>query len=207
MKPIFSLGLLLLHCLFSTARAQDNPITSPSPTIPVSMTPEMSAASVSSVFYALKTSAPQQPGNGPVAGDAGSSASTSDSNAGASGSDGGSVSISRGGIIAIIAIAVSVCIIGAVSAVLFYLAKKRDWQVRQSIRRSARKVATALTPRRTTFPKDVHSRKGLTKIDEVPSPRGSKPADVEKANPKLMAFEMSEPPPSKGSKWAKKFRR
>ena len=88
------------------------------------------------------------------------------------------------------------------------MAKKRSWQVRESIRRSARRVATALTPRRSTFPKDVHSRsnQGLTKIDEVPTPKRAKAADVEKGHTKLMSFEMAEPP-SKESKWARKFGR
>lgn len=76
------------------------------------------------------------------------------------------------------------------------------------MRRSARRVVTALTPRRSAFPKDVQKRKstrGLTRIDEVPNTPRSKNTDVEKANPKLMQFEMSEPP--KKSKWGGKFGR
>lgn len=92
---------------------------------------------------------------------------------------------------------------------LFYLAKKRDWQIRESIRKSARRVATALTPRRSTFPKDVQRRKssrGLTRIDEIPdTPRREKSPDVEKGNPKLMPFEMSEPPKKSG--WGRKMGR
>ncbi|PBP25674.1 hypothetical protein BUE80_DR003410 [Diplocarpon rosae] len=166
----------------------------------------MSASSVASVFSALATSVSQQPGNGPAAGDAGSSASTGDTDAGASGADHGSISISRGGVIAIIVVAVFICVLGAVSAVFFYLAKKRSWRVRESIRRSARRVATALTPRRSTFPKDVRrSNRGLIKIDEAPSPERPKTSDIEKANPKILSFEMAEPP--KQSKWARKFGR
>ncbi|KAK0109765.1 hypothetical protein ONS95_002441 [Cadophora gregata] len=168
----------------------------------------MSASAVSSFYQTLATSTPSQPGDGPSAGDAGSSPGSGDSAAGAAGADHGSIAISRGGIIAIIVVGVSVCILGAVSAILFYLAKKRSWQVRESIRRSARKVATALTPRRSTFPKDVHSRsnRGLTKIAEVPSPRRANTTDVEKGHTKLMSFEMAEPQ-FKESKWAKKFGR
>ncbi|KAH9224520.1 hypothetical protein DL95DRAFT_439674, partial [Leptodontidium sp. 2 PMI_412] len=70
----------------------------------------------------------------PAPGDAGSSPASGDSAAGAEGADHGSIAISRGGIIAIIVVAVSVCVLGAVSAILFYLAKKRSWQVRESIR-------------------------------------------------------------------------
>jgi hypothetical protein len=70
-------------------------------------------------------------------------------------------------------------------------------------------VVTALTPRRSTFPKDVQRRKssrGLTRIDEVPNtPREMRSSDIEKGNSKLMQFEMSEPP--KQSKWARKLGR
>ena len=48
---------------------------------------------------------------GPAAGDAGSSPGSGDSAAGAAGADHGSIAISRGGIIAIIVVAVSVCIL------------------------------------------------------------------------------------------------
>lgn len=99
-----------------------------------------------------------------------------------------------------------------VSSVLWYVAKKRSWEVRKTIRRSARKVATALTPRRSTFPKDVHNRrstrstKGLTKIDEVPPTPKMKSRDIEKAeNGPITPFEMSEPPAR--SKWARKLGR
>jgi hypothetical protein len=91
------------------------------------------------------------------------------------------------------------------SSVLWYLAKKRSWEVRKTIRKSARRVATALTPRRTTFPKDVQkmrrSSRGLTRIDEVPPTPGI--SDIEKG--KMSSFEMSEPP--KKSKWSKKLGR
>ena len=92
---------------------------------------------------------------------------------------------------------------------LWYLAKKRSWEIRKSIRKSARRVATALTPRRSTFPKDIQSKRrstrGLTKINEVPNTPRTRSTDVEKANPKLTSFEMSEPP--KQSKWARKLGR
>jgi hypothetical protein len=93
---------------------------------------------------------------------------------------------------------------------LYYLAKKRSWEVRKNIRRSARKVATALTPRRSTFLKDVRnsrrqSRRGLQRIDEVPSTPREGSQDVEKANVKIEAFEVAEP--QKSSKWMRKFNR
>lgn len=171
----------------------------------------MSSSSVASYFSSLATSAPIQPGSGPAAGDAGSSAgsSTGDSDQGAAGPDSGSITISRGGIIAIIVVVVCVVIFGIASSILWYLAKKRSWEVRKTIRRSARKVATALTPRRSTFPKDVQkvrrSSRGLTKIDEVPPTPRARSSDIEKGNSNMSSFEMSEPP--KKSKWAKKLGR
>lgn len=70
-----------------------------------------------------------------------------------------------------------------------------------------------MTPRRSTFPKDVHRTRGLTKIDETPnSPRSrSGERDVEKAMPntRMKTFEMSDPrkkakettEPHKKAKW------
>lgn len=212
MRTLFLFSLLLnLLCL--TVQAQDS-ISSAQPssaTHQVSLSPAMSSSSVASYFSSLATSAPIQPGAGPSAGDAGSSASsgTGDSEAGASGSSSGSITLSRGGIIAIIVVVVCVVLFGIISSILFYLAKKRSWEVRKTIRKSARRVATALTPRRSTFPRDVQkvkrSSRGLTKIDEVPPTPRMRSGDIEKGNSKMSSFEMSEPP--KQSKWAKKLGR
>lgn len=79
----------------------------------VSLTPAMSSSSVSSYFAALATSAPQQPGDSPSAGDASSTAGAGDSDAGASGSDSGSITISKGGIIAIIVCVTFVVVFGS----------------------------------------------------------------------------------------------
>ena len=72
-------------------------------------------------------------------------------------------------------------------AVLFYFAKKREWKIRESIRKSARKVVTALTPRRTEFPKSVkesqsrsRSHRGRTRMDDVPPTPRLRPEDLEK---------------------------
>ncbi len=99
-----------------------------------------------------------------------------------------------------------------VSAVLFYLAKKRSWKVRERMRRSARRVVTALTPRRSAFPKDVHGRRssrrssrGLRKIDEIPNTPKVQTTDVEKGDTKVASFELTEPPEE--SKWARKWGR
>lgn len=73
------------------------------------------------------------------------------------------------------------------TSVLFYVAKKREWKIRETIRRSARKVVTALTPRRTEFPKPVKesssggpSRGGRRKLNDVPPTPRLKPEDLEK---------------------------
>lgn len=66
---------------------------------------------------------------------------------------------------------------------LFYLAKKREWKVRENIRKSARRVVEALTPRRSEFPKSVKDgpRTGGrgVRIDDVP-PTPRLPRDLEK---------------------------
>ncbi|KAF1733070.1 hypothetical protein CRV24_006967 [Beauveria bassiana] len=66
-----------------------------------------------------------------------------------------SITLSTGGMIAIIIVVVVVVIIGVSTASLFFIAKKREWKVRETLRRSARRVATALTPRRSQFPESV----------------------------------------------------
>jgi hypothetical protein len=73
------------------------------------------------------------------------------------------------------------------SIILFYVAKKREWTMRETLRRSAKKVVTALTPRRSEFPRSVkdespaRSRGGpKSKYDDVPPTPRLKPEDVEK---------------------------
>jgi hypothetical protein len=70
------------------------------------------------------------------------------------------------------------------SGILFYVAKKREWKVRESLRRSARRVVTALTPKRSEFPKSVKDGQGRAsrsrgRDGDVP-PTPKKPVDVEK---------------------------
>ncbi|PGH09160.1 hypothetical protein GX51_00914 [Blastomyces parvus] len=60
----------------------------------------------------------------------------------------GSFHISQGSIIAIAVVVGIVVILGLTSAFLFYMAKKRSWEVRASIRRSAKRLAAPMTPRR-----------------------------------------------------------
>ncbi|KAK0671990.1 hypothetical protein QBC41DRAFT_314437 [Cercophora samala] len=90
--------------------------------------------------------------------------------AGASGTSSGGITISRGALVAIIVVVVVVALAGIASSVLFYVAKKREWTVKETIRRSARKVVTALTPRRSEFPRSVKEGRGggRVKLDDVP---------------------------------------
>ncbi|OCK77684.1 hypothetical protein K432DRAFT_284058, partial [Lepidopterella palustris CBS 459.81] len=62
------------------------------------------------------------------------------STAGASGNTQGAFSLSKGALVAIITVVVVVAVLGSASVVLFYLAKKRQWDVRQSLRRASRRL-------------------------------------------------------------------
>ncbi|KAL1596854.1 hypothetical protein SLS59_007595 [Nothophoma quercina] len=77
----------------------------------------------------------------PPAGYNGGSDNPQDSDdAGAAGSSKGAFELSSGGLVAIIVVAVIVVIGGIASATLWWLAKKRQWDVRASIRRASRRV-------------------------------------------------------------------
>lgn len=141
--------------------------------------------------------------------------------AGAAGdSSGNSVSISQGGMIAIIVVVVVVSLIGSMylspidhlhaltllvsTAALFFIAKRREWTMRETIRKSARKVVTALTPRRTEFPSSVKdgpvpSHRNRTRIadDDVPPTPRIRPEDLEKGLAQAKAKR-------KEKKWLKK---
>jgi hypothetical protein len=71
------------------------------------------------------------------------------------------------------------------TSVLFFVAKKREWTIKETLRRSAKKVVTALTPRRSEFPRSVKEstgRGGRTRLDDVPPTPRIKPeyVDLEK---------------------------
>ena len=77
------------------------------------------------------------------------------------------------------------------SSVLFFVAKKREWEVRETIRRSAKKVVTALTPRRSEFPQSVKDsaggrvRGGRVRLGDVPPTPKLTPEDLEKGLEKV----------------------
>lgn len=164
-------------------------------------------SSTSTSAFPLATEQPCTTDCGDGAGTA-NSAGTVNSDAGAGGgSTDNTFALSEGGLIAIIVIVVLVAILGSKSpcpprtctspasmlttekkvgtASLFYVAKKREWRVRETLRRSARKVVTALTPRRTEFPSSVRdgprrSKSGRTRLDDIPPTPRLRPEDVEK---------------------------
>ncbi|KAM0281670.1 hypothetical protein ACHAQH_003401 [Verticillium albo-atrum] len=125
-----------------------------------------------------------------------------DSEAGASGDSPGAINISEEALVAIIVVVSIIAALGIGMAVLFYVAKKREWKIRDNLRRSARKVVTALTPRRTEFPKEVkdslgRGRRGRTKLDDVPPTPRLRPEDLEKG----MAIELQQ---KDKKKWGRK---
>ncbi|KAI1208106.1 uncharacterized protein F4807DRAFT_153696 [Annulohypoxylon truncatum] len=158
------------------------------------------ATSTSSNSFPLATDQPYSEGDsGPGSISSGGSI---DNSAGASGSSPGVVQISHGAIVAIIVVVAVVCVLGISTAVLFYLAKKREWKVRESIRRSARKVVTALTPRRSEFPKSVKdSSRGRVRLDDVPPTPRLRPEDVEKG---LAQSSTRQSPEGRSKKWTRK---
>ncbi|OAQ73810.1 hypothetical protein VFPPC_13085 [Pochonia chlamydosporia 170] len=97
-----------------------------------------------------------------------------------------SMSISTGGLVAIVVIVVIVAIIGACTATLFFIAKKREWKASEVLRHSVKKVVTAITPRRTEFPDSVKRSMGSSKHgrknkgDDVPPTPRLRPEDLEK---------------------------
>lgn len=84
---------------------------------------------------------------------------------GAEGPSKSGINLSKGSIIAISVVVGCIAIIAIASAVLFYVAKKRQWEVRKSIRRSAKRVTTTIkahTPVRANFSR---RDRGVTRID------------------------------------------
>ncbi|KAI9774169.1 MAG: hypothetical protein M1840_005262 [Geoglossum simile] len=150
-------------------------------------------------------SSPSQDGSG----DDNGASPQGGTNAGASGSDGGFVHMSKGVEIAIIVVVVIVGGGGIASAVFYYIAKKRQWQVRKSIRRSAVRLKNNLST--TNLQKSARRQTGVTKIAEPPTPRRKEP-DLEKGNtatatskPKAQELksEFEVEPPKKGVGFAK----
>ncbi|KAF2796925.1 hypothetical protein K505DRAFT_236687 [Melanomma pulvis-pyrius CBS 109.77] len=103
------------------------------------------------------------------------------SDAGAAGASKGAFTLSKGGLAAIIVVAVLVAVGGTASAILFWLAKKRQWNVRQSIRRASRR----LTGRSDVTNKRQNRRTGVRLNSPPPSKNAMsrQDKDVEKGVP------------------------
>lgn len=156
-------------------------------------------ASQTSAYFPLATDNSWQ-------GQSGSITPQDGTDAGAAGdSSANSITLSTGALVAIIVVVVVVILIGGkqishvpvpncsicscklvTTASLFFIAKKREWTIKETIRRSTKRVATALTPRRSEFPRSVKgstrsSRKGRTKLnDDIPPTPRLRPEDLEK---------------------------
>jgi len=92
---------------------------------------------------------------------------------GSSGHSAGSVNLSTSAQIAIIVIVSIVVILGVVSAVLFYLAKKRQWKIRASFRRSTRRLTGSFKPRGGRIPESERAKR--QEGAHRPRPQGSRP--------------------------------
>ncbi|KAF2124014.1 hypothetical protein P153DRAFT_371318 [Dothidotthia symphoricarpi CBS 119687] len=103
--------------------------------------------------------------------------------AGAAGGTKGAFGLSSGGLVAIIVVAVVVVIGGIGSASLWWLAKKRQWDVRQSIRRASRRITGRSTVNNT---KNRENRRTGIRLNSPPPGKNSKPTqtrDLEKGVP------------------------
>ncbi|KAL5393952.1 hypothetical protein PMIN06_007609 [Paraphaeosphaeria minitans] len=103
------------------------------------------------------------------------------SDAGAAGTQQGGFSLSKGGLAAIIVVISLVVILGVSSAVLFWLAKKRQWDVRQSLRRASRRLTGRSTVDRPAT-KRQNRRTGV-RLASPPAGRRKQPGrekDLEK---------------------------
>ncbi|ORY61359.1 uncharacterized protein BCR38DRAFT_459264 [Pseudomassariella vexata] len=164
-------------------------------------------ATTTSSYFPLATEDPATRGNDSGSGSANSGGAI-DSDAGASGTSSGGVQLSHGAMVAIIVVVCVVAVLGISMAVLFYIAKKREWKIKETIRKSAKKVVTALTPRRSEFPKSVkelsgRSSRNRVRLDDVPPTPRLRPEDLEKGYAQPSTRQSPEGR-SKRSKWPKK---
>ena len=160
-------------------------------------TPSATASASYNVFSAIASASPGDGTFGNQPGSVGTDPSTpqSNSNAGASGSNSGFINMTNGARIAIIVVVVVVAVLGSKptsvffivgvtdrcvvsSALFFFIAKKRQWEVRKTLRRSARRFTGSFRPSAQTT-----SRKGrgLSRVRDSPSPTYRQyPNDLEK---------------------------
>jgi hypothetical protein len=154
---LHNLLLVALLILPLTVLAQSQTSTLPS---------TATASSTYNVFSDIASSSPQQPGNDP--GGSSNPGPINPDTAGASGDSQTAITLNTGEQIAIGVVVGLVVLIGIASAILFYLAKKRQWEVKASIRRSARRVTTAFkarTPVRANFSRRDRGGRAVVRID------------------------------------------
>ncbi|EME89382.1 uncharacterized protein MYCFIDRAFT_181527 [Pseudocercospora fijiensis CIRAD86] len=104
----------------------------------------------------------------------GSSGNTVDTDAGASGSQSGGFTLSRGGLIAICIIVAIVALFGIVTLSLFIVAKRRQWTMRQTLKRASRRLTGRGAQRATATATDRQSRRGGMQMTAQPSRQGHK---------------------------------
>ncbi|KAL2392312.1 hypothetical protein ABEF95_002707 [Exophiala dermatitidis] len=122
--------------------------------------------------------------------------SQSSTNAGAAGPDTGAVNLSRGATVAIAVVVSIVVVLGITLTVLYFLAKKRHWKVKEGLRRSARRVGSAvksvttpITPKRMHFPSQRRGQgQGFARYPLSGRPAGARHTrigddDLEKGTP------------------------
>jgi hypothetical protein len=144
------------------------------------------ASSSYNVFSAIASSYPEQSSNDSNGLPSGSPNDNPDSpnpdTAGASGDSQTAITLNTGDIVAISVVVGLVVILGLGSALLFYLAKKRQWEVRASLRRSAKRLTTAFkarTPMKPNFSR--RDRGGVVRIDPPSAtPHSNKNTDKSK---------------------------
>ncbi|KAL2816224.1 hypothetical protein BDW59DRAFT_11263 [Aspergillus cavernicola] len=127
--------------------------------------------------------------------------------AGASGPGSGG-GMSSGGMIALCVIVGVVVIIGFSSAALFYVAKKRQWAMREKLRRSAKSVVRAVkTPLTPRFPKSQRphaSDRNKADREALRMKMQRKPTDVEK-DAVITTDDASKSSESKSQGWSSYF--
>ncbi|KAK0249222.1 hypothetical protein LTS09_015589 [Friedmanniomyces endolithicus] len=135
------------------------------------------AGSISTAAQALSTVAPAAPAetsSNATSYDGGSSGSGSgaavNTDAGASGS-GSSFSISKGGLAAIIVVVVIVALFGIASTILFVVAKRRQWNIRASIRRASRRITGRRGAPPTPRKPGANNRRTAVNAGRLASPR------------------------------------
>ena len=187
MAPRATLILLFVSTLLiQLSLAQSSSYSNGTPT---TSTGPSSAQTSESVFSVIASSTPGDGSYGLQPGAVGNDPTSiqGENDAGASGSGNSFVNISTADQIAIIVVAVVVGVFGSKfssqqpykrtslipatvgSAILYYFAKKREWKLRERLRRSARSIKTALTPRatQTTFNR---KDRGVSRVaDDSPS--------------------------------------